>query len=87
MRVKVQKVESALHPSEAVVEIKTSSGIEYVVVDRRAIIDNSLAVGSPIGQDGDKWLIELPRETMTGSWRVWVKKSLVVQEPPKARVA
>jgi hypothetical protein len=87
MRVKVQNVEAALHPSEAVVQIKTISGIEYVVVDKRSIVDNSLSVGSPVGQDGDNWLVELPRETMTGTWRVWVKKNSVIQETPKARVA
>jgi len=87
MRVRVQNVSEALHPNEAVVEIKTSHGVERLVVDRRAIIDETLSIGAPIAQKNDLWLIELPRETMTGAWRVWVRKNAVLKETPQARVA
>jgi len=86
MRVKVQEIGHALHPSERVVEVTTASGKERLVVDKRSIDNGSLSVGSPIARAKDFWLVELPRETMSGSWRVWVKPSLLIEDT-KARVA
>ncbi len=82
MRVTVQEIGKGLHPSEVVVEVKTSTGSERLVVDKRAIRESSVAVGSPIGEHKDSFLVELPRETMTGVWRVWVKRGAL--KPDKA---
>lgn len=88
MRVKVRQVGEALHPSEVVVQVKTADGAENLAVDKRSLgKDSTLSVGAPLGQNGDLWLIELPRETMRGGWRVWVKGSALVGEPDEARVA
>ncbi|MEJ0040988.1 MAG: hypothetical protein WDM81_01590 [Rhizomicrobium sp.] len=87
MRVKVQPIGEGLHPNETVVEIKTKRGAERMAVDRRSIEGSSLSVGSPLGSDGDYRLIELPRETMTGAWRVWVKRSALIEDKYEARVA
>jgi hypothetical protein len=73
MRVKVRKIEEGLHPNEVVVEVSTLNGSERLVVDRRAVESNSLSVGSPLREDGGHHLVELPRETTNGLWRVWVK--------------
>ena len=86
MRVKVQDVGSALHPNERVVEVSTTSGKERLVVDKRSIASNSVSIGSPISKSNDLWLIELPRETTSGSWRVWVKENLLIKDS-KVRVA
>ena len=86
MRVKVKEIGSSLHPSERVVEVTTATGKERVVVDRRSIENGSLSIGSPISREKDFWLVELPRETMTGSWRVWVDPAMVIADP-KVRVA
>jgi hypothetical protein len=80
MRVKIHEIGNALHPSERVVEVDTISGRERLIVDNRAIENSSLSVGSPISHDEDFWLVELPRETMTGSWRVWVKSALLLKD-------
>lgn len=74
MRLKVETVTEGLHPSEAVVVVKTSTGSERIVVSSRSIDRNSIPVGWPLGtSDADKLtLVELPRETETGAWRVWV---------------
>ena len=84
MRLKVQEVGGSLHPNEVVVQVNTATGVENLVVDRRSLAASSLAVGSPISQDENLWLVELPRETTSGAWRVWVSKDSL--EPEKNRV-
>ncbi|MDR3525643.1 MAG: hypothetical protein P4L57_00070 [Rhizomicrobium sp.] len=77
MRVKVRKIEDGLHPNEVIVEVRTSNGSERLVVDKRAIEANSLSVGAPLRQDGGLHLVELPRETTNGQWRVWVESNVL----------
>ena len=75
MKVKVAEVAQGLHPSEIVVGVQTIEGQQNLVVDRRSIMTGSfIKVGYPIREDGDSFLVELPRETSSGSWRVWVNK-------------
>jgi hypothetical protein len=73
VKVKVSEVGGALHPSEVVVAVKTLSGTENLVIDRRSLKDNAIAIGYPIREEDKSYLIELPRESQSGSWRVWVK--------------
>ncbi len=80
MRVKINIIGGALHPSERIVSVSTVSGEERLVVDDRSIKDESLSVGSPISQQGENLLVELPRETLSGLWRVWVKRKLLVDD-------
>lgn len=85
MRVKVEQVGNGLHPSEVVVSVRTNEGAERLVVDRRSLSsNNSLEVGYPIDSRDNLFLVELPRETTTGSWRVWVHESETVREPVAA---
>jgi hypothetical protein len=87
MRVKVDEVGAALHPSEVVVQVKTESGVENLAVDKRSLEAGTLSVGSPIGRnEKDFWLIELPRETMSGAWRVWVSTDSLQPEPSDSKV-
>lgn len=87
MRVKVQEIGAALHPSEVVVQVKTTTGVENLVVDKRSLQTNSLSIGSPIARNKDTLLVELPRETMSGAWRVWVKESALIPDNKKASAA
>jgi hypothetical protein len=80
LRLKVKRIRQGLHPSEMVVAVDTADGREELVVDARSLKDDSLSVGYPIGSDDDHLLIELPRETMRGAWRVWVPRTATVQE-------
>jgi hypothetical protein len=81
MRVRVREVGRGLHPSEVVVQIETVEGPERLVVDRRSIHeDSSIDVGYPVGRNKDYYLIELPRETIHGSWRVWITKEVIAGE-------
>jgi hypothetical protein len=86
MRLKVEEIGKGLHPSEAVVAVKTADGhFERLVISRRSIQDGTIPVGWPLGQRDDLVLIELPRETQTGAWRVWVKRDQLV-DPPEERM-
>jgi hypothetical protein len=85
MRVRVREIGRGLHPSEAVVEIRTVGGSERLVVDRKSIQKETIFVGwRPIAQKRGQWLIELPRETMSGTWRVWVKQNEIVPDEREA---
>lgn len=85
MRVKVREIGPGLHPSEAVVEIRTVGGSERLVVDRKSIQDETIFAGwRPLAEKKGQWLIELPRETMSGTWRVWVKRDQIEPEPREA---
>ncbi|MGJ5139291.1 hypothetical protein ACQR1V_14985 [Bradyrhizobium oligotrophicum] len=77
MRLKVEKIGPGLHPSEVVVGVKTSSGVQQLYIDSDSLgTDGTVSVGWPVGQDqsGAKLLVELPGETANGSWRVWVDR-------------
>lgn len=78
MRLKVTTIGDGQHPSESVVMLETADGeSEELIVDKRSIRSNTLRIGYPISIEGDRLLVELPRETLRGSWRVWVNRDLV----------
>jgi hypothetical protein len=79
MRLKVEKVSEGLHPSETIVSVKTSSGVERVVVSTRSIDRSSIPVGWPLGTKDQTTLVELPRETESGAWRVWVPSDQLIE--------
>jgi hypothetical protein len=77
MRVRTERQEAGPIPSETVVEIRTVTGsTEEVIVDSSQVDASGVEVGF-IGQRGDEVLVELPRETLKGRWRLWVPKSTV----------
>lgn len=80
MKVKVAEVGAGVHPSEVVVAVRTVDGTENVVVSRRSLKADRIEVGYPIRQEDDMYLIELPRETLSGSWRVWVHSDQIVED-------
>ena len=88
MRIKVRKIGEGLHHSEVVVEVKTVGGMERLVVANRALRDNSILVGAPLAQrKRDQVLVELPRETMSGASRVWVKSNNLIMDQSEVRAA
>jgi hypothetical protein len=75
-RVKVRTVGDGQHPSEAVVSVTTAEGRqEELIVDKRALEGGTLRVGYPLKRQAGQFLIELPRETTGGAWRVWVREN------------
>ena len=77
MWLKISKTDPALHPSEIIATIDTLTGQEELIVDRESIKGNRLEIGEPIANGGDSVLVELPRETLRGSWRVRVLKAML----------
>jgi hypothetical protein len=81
MRVKVKEVGKGMHPSEVVIELQTAEGQpERLVVDRRSIVEGTIDVGYPVRKSNGYCLIELPRETIGGSWRVWISENDLLDE-------
>ena len=78
MRVKVEAQAKGRVPSETVVTIATTAGTEDVIVHSSQVTEDGVEVGY-IGseEEGEAVLIELPRETLSGRWRVWVLKSAI----------
>lgn len=78
MRLQVKKVSDGPGPGEVVVEVETASGIyEEVILHAKTIEGNTVEIGHPIAHREEKSLVELPRESMSGRWRVWVPSSSV----------
>ena len=77
-------IEPGLIPSERVARIATADGrIEEVHVSDLLIEGDTIAVAM-IGARGDVVLVELPQESASGKWRIWVYRALLeaVQHDP-----
>ncbi len=83
MKLRVTTVGDGLHHSEVVVSVATNEGSQNLVIDKRSLQDGSIHIGYPIKQDQNAYLVELPRETSNGSWRVWVDGSQLFDEPER----
>lgn len=75
MRLKVHPMGEGLHPREVLVRIDTRDGKhEEVLLDKQTVVSNRVDVGRPIQRMNGHLLVELPRETTRGEWRVWVQE-------------
>lgn len=79
-RIRIHKVGDGQHPSEVMIAVNTSTGQERLIVDRRSLKNDTIDVGYPVGGEGDYFLVELPRETMSGEWRVLVSRADLIEE-------
>ena len=79
-RIRIDTVGQGQHPSEVMVTVNTKEGTETLIVDRRSVQSDTIDVGYPIGSEGDYLLVELPRETMRGEWRVLVPKTILKED-------
>jgi len=71
------KVSDGLTPNEKIARIETADGkAEEVAVYAQNVHNNTLKAFE-IGRQGGNVLVELPRETTSGRWRVWVKESAI----------
>lgn len=76
MFLKVGETNEGVGPSEVVVRIDTTEGPEEVTVHTSQIQNHRVEVGL-IHRKPEKGvvLVELPRETFKGKWRVWVSQN------------
>ena len=80
-KVRIERVREGQHPSEVVIAIRTADGgTERLIVDKRSIHDGTLNIGYPVGEENDRLLVELPRESTRGLWRIWVNREAVIEE-------
>ncbi len=85
MFVRCTEIADGPGPSEAIVGIRTADGTqEEVVLSKRSIHNHLVEIGSPLLTESGKSLIELPRESLSGRWRIWVPASDVVEMPVAA---
>ena len=78
VRLRVKRVSEGPGPGEVLVEVETTSGIyEEVILHAKSIEGDTVEIGHPIAHVEEKSLVELPRESMSGRWRVWVPNSSV----------
>ena len=78
MRLRVEHLADGPGPGEVVIAVTTVSGSkEQVVVHRTAVEKDTIEIGYPIHRSKHRSLVELPRESASGKWRLWVSpKSL-----------
>lgn len=62
-------------PSESIVEIQTTDGLEEVVVDKGFIHGGELKIRRIVERNKGQALVELLQESTSGRWRIWVKDS------------
>lgn len=81
-RVKCETVMEGVIDSEKVGRIRTAEGRIEEVSAHASLFgpENTLAV-SRIGSRDSSVLIELPRESASGLWRVWVKEDQLEDSP------
>lgn len=87
MLVKVKNLGEGLHPSEAFVSVETRDGPEELAVSTDAARTGTLPIGWPVGKEGDFLLVELPRPTIGGTRRVWVRKEELIPEKRARKTA
>ena len=73
----IAKIEEGLVPSERVARISTADGFteEFTVSARQ--VANGTVEATYIGRQNGNVLLELPRESASGNWRVWVSSDKV----------
>ena len=74
---RVASFRDGLHPTEVIVAINTDQGQVDLVIDKDSLIDDIIEVGYPVAKREGHLLVELPRETTSGQWRVWVEDDAV----------
>ncbi len=80
MRLRVTRLAEGPGPGEIVVEVTTMTGAtEQVVVHVMGMVGDTIDVGYPLASSEEQRLIELPRESVSGKWRLWVPQSAMVE--------
>ena len=87
MFLKIKNLGEGLHPSETFVSVETKNGPEELAVDSKSLHNGTLPIGWPVGKADDFLLVELPRPTIRGTRRVWVRKNELVPERTARKTA
>lgn len=74
------KVLKGAEQSERIAYIKTAEGFRAEVLLSSAQTGINHIVVAEIARDNNNVLIELPQETSSGDWRVWVNKNQIISK-------
>ena len=78
VKVSTSSISDGLMPAEKIAYIEVASGhIEEVSVSADDISPDNKLMASEIGRQGGNVLVELPRESASGRWRIWVNAAAV----------
>ena len=77
-RVRCEPVTDGPGPNEQIVMITSTGGREEVVAPKVDVVGGALRTSAILGERNNEVLVELPRETSSGSWRVWVGRDQLV---------
>jgi hypothetical protein len=69
------KIVRGVNQSERIAYIKTAEGVRAEVLLNAAQTGSNHVIAAEVARDNNNVLIELPQETSSGYWRVWVKKN------------
>ncbi|MGB2866675.1 MAG: hypothetical protein WBC05_25315 [Sedimentisphaerales bacterium] len=78
-RVKARIVRGA-NKSERIAYITTAEGIRAEVLLSAAQTGSNHILAAEVARDNNNVLIELPQETSSGYWRVWVNKNQILSK-------
>lgn len=87
MLLKIKRTGEGLHPSETLVSAETRDGPVLIAIDKKSLRNGTLPVGWPVGKSGGFLLVELPRPTVNGARRVWVRKEELISDKTARRTA
>jgi len=80
IKLSTNSVIDGLMPTEKIALIEVLDGqIEEVSVSEKDISPDNKLLASEIGRSGEKVLVELPRESASGRWRIWVNKATIAE--------
>lgn len=74
LKIKVIVVGVGQHKNERIIIVPTNNGVVETIVHVRSLEGDLIDVYMPLNENDDEFLVELPHETVSGSWRVWVPK-------------
>lgn len=75
-KIRFKSVMDGPGPTERIIAIRTTGGgEEEVILSKDLIQGETLEVGR-VGIRGESTLIELPQESASGSWRLWVDRDI-----------
>ncbi len=72
------KIKRGAIKSERVAYIKTAGGISTEVILNAAQTGHNHIQAAEIARDKNDVLIELPQETSSGHWRIWVNRNQIL---------
>ena len=78
-RVRARIVPGAIR-SERIAYITTAGGVRAEVLLSAAQTGSNYVRAQEIARDNNNVLIELPQETSSGDWRVWVNKKQILRQ-------